>query len=535
MNVAFRVDSSLQIGSGHAMRCLALAEALRECSARCVFVAREQVGNSLHMVESRGFEVRRLPASPAQQLPLTGYASWLGASWEADAAQTLQALADHEVWDWLVVDHYAIDRRWELIMRAACRRLLVIDDLADRPHEADFLLDQTLGRLVSDYAPLVNDGCELQCGVEYALLRPEFAAWRSASLARRANAPLERILVSLGGIDRDNLTRRVLLALDACAGPARVLVVLGASAPWTEDIRVLARGLAIDVEVRAGVDNMAELMVQSDLAIGAAGSSAWERCCLGLPTLMLVLAENQQKIADELAQGGAAWLLPLDAGFEKALAVSIATLSGDVDMLGEMSQRAAALVPAGGTAALAARMTTSQAQQVPPRLRALASTDLTQVLAWRNDPAIRRHMYTAHAITPAEHAAWFERASRDRSRSLLVLEIDGAAAAYMSFARGVDATSAIWGFYTAPQAPPGTGRLLAGAALEHGFKTLGLSTIIAEVLADNLRSQRFHEQNGFRLTRVDEISESQGLQRKAVHHYVLARSVWQANQGKVHD
>ena len=105
----------------------------------------------------------------------------------------------------------------------------------------------------------------------------------------------------------------------------------------------------------------------------------------------------------------------------------------------------------------------------------------------------------------------------------------------MSFTCGDDPTSAIWGFYTAPDAPTGTGRLLAGCALEHGFKTLDLSTITAEVVAGNLRSQRFHEQNGFRLTHVEPAPDTQGLGRKGVHHYVLARSVWQANQGQTHD
>lgn len=533
MNIAFRVDSSLRIGSGHAMRCLALAEALRERAAYCVFVARAQPGDSLCKIESRGFEVRRLEDAPAPAEPLLGYNEWLGASWEDDAAQTRQVLADREAWDWLVVDHYAIDRRWELATRAIRRRLLVIDDLADRPHEADLLLDQTLGRAPADYAALVNTGCKLRCGVEYVLLRPEFAAWRPDSMARRAAAPLGQIMVNLGGIDLDNLTRRVLLALDACAWPGRVLVVLGAASPWTDDIRMLALEVRLEVDIYVGVDNMAELMAASDLAIGAAGSSAWERCCLGLPTLMLVLARNQQEIADELARVGAARLLPSDARLERALVAGIAALSSDVSSLREMSRSAAALVPAGGTAGVAAHMTANL--PAPVRLRPLAAADLAQVLAWRNDPSIRHHMYTTHEITPSEHAAWFERARQDPTRTLLILEVDGVPTAYMSFACGGDKTSAAWGFYTAPDSSPGTGRLLAGAALEYGFQTLGLSTITAEVVVDNLRSQRFHEQSGFRLSHVEAASELPGSHCKAVHHYVLARSAWQANRGQIHD
>ena len=354
MNIAFRVDSSLHIGSGHAMRCLTLAEALRRRSANCIFVARPQTGDSLRAVEASGFEVRRLGEAP----PPTqcGYAEWLGAPWQNDAAQTIQALADRPAWDWLVVDHYGIDRRWELVARAASHRLLVIDDLADRPHEADLLLDQTLGRSPADYRHLVNAGCELHCGAAQALLRPEFAAWREASLARRAAAPLEKIMVSLGGTDRDNLTRRVLLALNDCARPCRVVVVLGAASPWIADIRTLVSCIDILVDVCVGVDNIAEIMAASDLAIGAAGSSAWERCCLGLPSLMVVLAENQQKVADELLRTGAARLLPASDGLESALAAGIAALAASPQALHDMSRCAAALVPHGGTDALADRM-----------------------------------------------------------------------------------------------------------------------------------------------------------------------------------
>ena len=144
-------------------------------------------------------------------------------------------------------------------------------------------------------------------------------------------------------------------------------------------------------------------------------------------------------------------------------------------------------------------------------------------------------MYTTHEIGLAEHRTWFERARFDPARTLLLLEVDGLAAGYISFARHPTENAAIWGFYAAPDAPLGTGQLLAGASLDYGFEMLGLSTINAEVVSDNIRSVRFHEKNGFRLDHVDAAPELQGEHCRAVLHYVLAKAAWQANRGLTHD
>lgn len=309
MRVCFRADASLQIGSGHVMRCLTLADALAANGAECQFICREHPGNLIGMIRSKGYAVHVLPMLTSTPGYHAGpaHAGWLGASQQQDVDACAPLLAAWQP-DWLVVDHYGLDASWERALAGFCRRLMVVDDLADRPHCCDVLLDQTLGRAASDYRALVGAECTLLCGSPYALLRPEFAALRSYSLQRRATVSLQQILITMGGVDKDNVTGQVLQALSLCDLPhdCVLTVVMGETAPWLAQVRQQAQGMAWPTRVLAGVNNMAQWMADSDLAIGAAGATAWERCCLGLPTVMIVLADNQRLVAARLAQAGAA-------------------------------------------------------------------------------------------------------------------------------------------------------------------------------------------------------------------------------------
>ena len=301
MKIAFRTDASLPMGSGHVMRCLTLADALKAQGAKCHFISREHPGHLLEVVRQRGHTVVALPASQLSRAtendpaPQPAHAAWLGCDWQTDARQTGAILADLQP-DWLVVDHYALDQRWEDALAAHYRQLLVIDDLADRPHRCDLLLDQNLGRQSQHYAGLVPTHCQVLTGPHYALLRPEFAALRAYSLQRRQAQPsLRQLLITMGGVDQPNATGQVLQALKTCDLPAdcRITVVMGQTAPWLANVRELAAQMPWPTEVVVNINDMAQRMADSDLAIGAAGSTSWERCCLGLPSVVVILADNQ--------------------------------------------------------------------------------------------------------------------------------------------------------------------------------------------------------------------------------------------------
>jgi len=316
MKIAFRTDASLQMGSGHVMRCLTLADALKAQGAKCHFISREHPGHLLEVIRQRGHALSELPAGnlmsatandPKQQ-PV--HTAWLGCDWQTDAQQAGAILAGLQP-HWLVVDHYALDGRWEETVALHYRKLLVIDDLADRPHRCDLLLDQNLGRQQEDYAQLVPAHCQVLTGPHYALLRPEFAALRDYSLKRRANPQLKQLLITMGGVDLPNATSQILAALKASPllADCRLTVVMGATAPWLAQVRELAAQMPWRTEVLVNITDMAQRMADSDLAIGAAGSTSWERCCLGVPTMIVVLAENQQPGALALEAAHAACLL----------------------------------------------------------------------------------------------------------------------------------------------------------------------------------------------------------------------------------
>ena len=351
MRIVFRTDASLQIGTGHVMRCLTLAEALRERGSICSFICREHPGNLIDLIQQRGFLVHALRCVQdwVVQENTLSYAGWLGADWQADAEESRVGAGAPAI-DWLIVDHYALDHRWEQSMRAYCRHIMAIDDLADRTHDCDLLLDQNLSRKREHYGGLLKGETTTLVGPQYALLRPEFAALRAQSRTRRqSNLQLSRLLVTMGGVDKDNATGEVLSALQSCSLPAdlRVTVVMGPHAPWLAQVQAKAAQMPWPTEVLAGVNNMAYLMAESDLAIGAAGGTAWERCSLGLPSLVLVLAQNQLPGAVALQEAGAAVAMQSQQQITNFFASHQST-SEAREVLNKLSQAAASVTDGEG-------------------------------------------------------------------------------------------------------------------------------------------------------------------------------------------
>jgi UDP-2,4-diacetamido-2,4,6-trideoxy-beta-L-altropyranose hydrolase len=354
MNVVFRVDATLRIGSGHFFRCLTLAEGLKKKGASCHFIFRFGTDNLIKKIIHLGFHYSVLPAITVNNLTNrtdateSDYSSWLGVDWLTDACQTQIYLIEKRV-DWLVVDHYGIDERWETFLRSSCNRIMVIDDLANRSHNCDLLLDQNFGRTAGDYETLVPQGCELLIGPKNALLRPEFAELRSYSLKRRAAPRLKQLLVSMGGVDLPDATGAVLEALSEFNFPddVRIVVAMGSSAPALARVNSLAKRMPIKTRVFVDCGSMAQLMADSDLAIGAAGGSAWERCSLGLPTFLIVLAENQLSGALALSHAGAARLIESINDMKRAIP-ALLNASLETNLLSELSGRSSLIVDGRG-------------------------------------------------------------------------------------------------------------------------------------------------------------------------------------------
>ena len=312
MRIVFRTDASILIGTGHVMRCLTLADALKASGARCRFICREHSGHLLDLIRQRGHEATGLPRSASNNSTKTNdpevqlsHAAWLGTDWRTDAIQT-QAVLQGMATDWLIVDHYALDARWESTLKAHYRKLMVIDDLADREHSCDVLLDQNLVEgMETRYQGKVPQHCTCLIGPQYALLRPEFSALRPASLARRKVPALNRLLIFMGGSDPDNETSKVIAGVKLAKKQwQHIDVVIGQSFPGLSALKQSLVSLPF-ATLHIQTPDIAKLMAAADLAVTAGGSVTWEKNTLGLPSLVVILGENQRPIAETMHARGA--------------------------------------------------------------------------------------------------------------------------------------------------------------------------------------------------------------------------------------
>ena len=301
MKIAFRTDASSQIGTGHFMRCLTLAEVLKKQGVDICFISRNLPLHLSDMLDIKSIQFITLSSHDIDAaIDELAHASWLGVSQEQDAMATVEALSC-QLYDWLVADHYALDVRWESIVRPNVKKIMFIDDLADRHHDCDILLDQNYyADMQTRYKGKVPSHCQLLLGPNYALLREEFRALREQVKVR--NGKVKKVLVFFGGVDADNYTFQAIEALAEVNAGLQVDVVIGAQHPFKEMIEhaCTKHGYVCYIQT----SNMAKLMAEADLALGAGGSASWERCCLGLPSLLVSVADNQIAIAKELSSIG---------------------------------------------------------------------------------------------------------------------------------------------------------------------------------------------------------------------------------------
>ncbi len=333
--ILFLADAGAKVGGGHIMRCLTLAGALIRAGAECGFVAGPAARAVIESFARDAVEVVPLDEEPsAGELAAAGAAR--ARSWPATA---------------IVADHYGLRPQDDAALDAACDRLLIVDDLRRR-HDCGLVLDSNIGRTTADYP-----GREVLAGPRFALVRPAFAGLRAATLARReAGGAPRRVLISLGLTDAGAITGRVVRALLPALGEARLDVVVGGQAPSRLELETLAKA---DGRVSVQVDalDMAKLIAAADIAVGAGGSSAWERCCLGLPSLTVIVADNQRENTTALAREGATLAIaPPSGDFDARLRAAFVQLASDTALRTAMSVSAAALCDGLGADRVAERL-----------------------------------------------------------------------------------------------------------------------------------------------------------------------------------
>lgn len=502
MNVVFRADASIEIGTGHVMRCLTLADSLHQRGVVCCFVCKEHPGNLIEVISGRGFTVHAIPVIGAKGYeddePALDHQRWLGGDWRSDAAMTIESIGSMEI-DWLVVDHYSLDARWEKHLRSYCNAVLVIDDLADRAHDCNVLLDQNYGRRPADYAGRVSDDCKILVGPRFALLRPDFSELRGKSLERRKNPQLRRLLISLGGVDKDNATGAVLDTIRSCSlsNDVRLTVVLGSHSPYLEQVRAIALEMPWATDLLIDVREMAALMADCDLAIGAAGISAWERCCLGLPSLIVLLAENQKPGALALEMSGAAIILGDISMIASELPRALQSL-GSSACLVEISAAAKALCDGRGASRVVALLDSSSNELLFVREVELSDDDL--LFRWANDPQTRLNAFNSDVIEWDSHQQWLSRKLQDREGCVFLIGClpDGVPYGQVRFDRELNGDWMI-DYSVAPEFRGlGLGRRLLAAAIDALIHRIPAATLVGMVKPFNKPSIKVFESLGFR-------------------------------------
>lgn len=517
MNVVFRVDASARTGVGHVMRCLALACALRERGVNVFFVCREHDGGLCDFISHRGFEVRRLPAPSvgSQADKAFAHAASLGATWQEDAEQVraiINALGFKP--DWLVVDHYAIDQRWECILRMSVERIMVIDDLADRIHDCDLLLDQNLqAQMLTRYRGKVPVSCGLLVGPEYALLQPIYVELRDRTVPRRG--PIQRVLIFFSGADSCNLTGRTLGAfLSFNRSDIEVDVVTTATYPYADSLRRQAIGHG-NIHLHSDLPTLAPLMAVADLAIGAGGATSWERLCMGLPALVVTLADNQLAVADELSQRGLIlWLGHHNEVNEQAIAQALGKLLQQ-GLEEDWSLRCRATVDGHGANRVCAALTITV--NTPLQVRYARLDDEALLLSWANDLTTRSNSFSPAPIPEASHRDWFRTRLRNQAgcRLYIVETIEGIALGQVRFERQGQAWEVDYGL-----APVFRRRGLGRPVLEAALLKLDAGRqdsliIVGHVKNGNFPSRKVFESLGFD-AQLDEVGGAVAYQRVRV-------------------
>lgn len=446
--VLFRCDATPQMGIGHAMRCLTLADSMQSLGWQVAFMTNPDAVDLVPGLKRH----RQLMVPPRGKV------------------------------DVAVIDHYGLDRTFETKLRSWVRRVVVIDDLADRPHDCDLLMDQTPGRMMADYAGLAPDHCRFLLGGQHALLRPGFISRKG----RPRQSPPRRILVSFGGTDPLGVTEIALRAIARLGMDVEVDVV--ASPDQRDSLRQAMAELALTGTVHGWVDDMADLMNACDLAIGAAGTSSWERCCLGLPAVVVVVADNQVSVARALAQAGAASIAsgPTVSDLTDALARAVAELP-------QMARAAQSICDGMG----AKRVAQAISHLILPVVRPADWDDCDALLDWRNDPLTRANARNSQPVPAETHREWMGRVLADSNRLLLIGSLDGAGAGTVRFDRQQDGAWEVSITVAPAFRRLGLGPRLLRAGISYFETAREKARMTALIKSDNGPSRTLFQVNGF--------------------------------------
>lgn len=505
--IVFRVDASPEIGAGHVMRCLSLANAFSTYHHVCRFVCRHMPDYMIDKLASHGHQVMILPRIESGEIDELPHAHWLGCHQAQDAAATLQAISDIEV-EWVVVDHYALDQRWESTLKEHTSRIMAIDDLADRNHNCDVLLDQNLYNESFDgYSELVPAHCQLMIGPKFAILRDEFIQQR-AKLRKRSGV-VQRIVIYFGGFDFFNYTTlaiQALIKLFAMQNTKAIEIDVVIGRAHTQAVEIARLCDQYKFNLHTQIDNMAELFSRADLCIGAGGISTWERCCVGLPSIALCVADNQQNQLTHAALQGLVYAPQLGEDQIASLSAHIACCLENPELLMHLSSNAQKAVDGNGVRRIVNKLGLPQLT-----LRRAQLTDSESIYQWRNQAHVRQFSLDSESISYDAHQAWYSATMSNPNRVLLIGECRGEPAGVVRF--DLSQETALISIYLVSrmQSQVSGGQLLQSAEHWLSENYSEIRFVCADVLGENLSSIGMFKSAGYTL-------KAQSYQKRLLHY-----------------
>ena len=472
------------------MRCLTLADALSQRSATVRFVSRHLPEHLRLMLAAKGHEFVSLKSSFSEVgVDALAHAHWLGTSQYVDAQECIHALSD-QVWDWLIVDHYALDICWEAAHRLSARNILVIDDLANRQHNCDLLLDQNVyADMDTRYKGKVPANCRLLLGPSYALLRDKFRQLHGQVKPR--TGPVKRVLVFYGGVDIDNYTGRTIEALvNFGTKDLKIDVVIGARHPHGK--LIVAECAEHQFNCYVQTNCMAELMLGADLAIGAGGSATWERCCLGLPTFTICTAENQARQVADAASEGLLYAPEITSDLVDGIGRHLRVLFENPHLRQSISRSAMEVVDGRGVLRVIGMLDCSNI-----KIRLAVKEDSKSLFEWRNHLSVRTVSNNTEMLDWESHQRWFESALDDPNRSLLIGHRDGMPVGVVRF--DLQGSGSEVSIYLVPgmRGAGLGGKLLRSAERWYSDNRSEVQTLRAHVRRGNGSSQRLFIEAGY--------------------------------------
>lgn len=529
--VAIRVDASIRMGTGHVMRCLTLAKKLNVNGCHVIFLSKKHQGNLNQLIIQKGFNLLELSAPKQSIEAQIEESKWLGCSYQSDAEECQQLLKGLTI-DLLIVDHYSLDWHWQNLIKTKLNqpqqiKIMVIDDLANRKHDCDILLDQTLGRHANDYKALVPVHCQLLLGTDFIMLRDEFIQNRQRAVDKRKHTTtIHNILMTMGGTDPDNIAEKLLIWLitfKKTSNKMHVTLVVSPVSPFMNRLKAIS--IVHDwISIASNPESMAQLMLTSEIAIGSSGATAWERCCLGLPSLSIISAENQNFLNKSLSKAGA--IISLGhfadltyASFEEALN-EITNVSLNYQKM--VTQSFACCDGLGATKvtnALLARLSKNVF------LQKANDDDCQTLFDWQSNAEIRKYFHNPDPVKWQQHCEWLKSTLANNNKHLYIIKLICPSSLHVESV-GTLRLDAIEGSKHNVEAcweisiiisPEYQGKKLAEKAIKEvpiSFKQQG---IIAEVHSNNTASHKLFSHAGFvPISPVSYLLKHDSLKSKAI-------------------